>query len=110
MIARGAMLTDSVDKIKLTDLVDQLLTLLRWTGRQPKTHDYSQRVAGVDYIIEFKEGSNVAIMTTYGRGIRPGDWVVLASGKERYRVETLEYYANPGDMWIALLTRHEPPG
>lgn len=102
------MLTDSVDKIKLTGLVDQLLTLLRLTGRRPKTHDYTRRVAGVDYIVEFQADSPVAIMTTYGRGIRVGDWVVLVPG-EYYRVETLEYYANPGDMWIALLTRYDRP-
>lgn len=48
-------------------------------------------------------------MTAYGRGIKRGDLILLLYGKEkrRYRIEQIDYYANPSDLWIALLVRDQ---
>lgn len=44
-------------------------------------------------------------MTGRGQGIEGGDCLILSNGFDscRYRVEKINYYSNPPDMWIALL-------
>ncbi len=70
-----------------------------------KTHDYSRFISGQDYVFEILEGSIQGYMTGQGKDIKPGDYILLQKGSEsyRYRVEEIDYYSNPSDMWIALL-------
>ncbi|AFY75965.1 MAG: hypothetical protein IGR93_17505 [Hydrococcus sp. C42_A2020_068] len=77
----------------------------RPAGRKPKTHDYSPSIWGDDYIFEPIEEGNKGYMTGRGQGIEGGDCLILSNGFDFccYRVETINYYANPPDMWIALL-------
>ncbi len=48
-------------------------------------------------------------MTAYGRGIKRGDLILLLHRKEkiRYRIEQIDYYASPSDLWVALLVRDQ---
>jgi MioC protein len=70
--------------------------------RKPKTHDYRKLVAGQDYIFEPIEGGDQAYLTGQGKRVKRGDYLILS---DRYQVEEIDYYANPPDMWIALLKR-----
>lgn len=72
---------------------------------QPKIHDYSHSVDGSDYILESLPESLKVCMTGFGKGIKPNDYIMLQKGCESdyYQVEEINYYADPSDMWIALL-------
>ncbi|MEH2467373.1 hypothetical protein [Nostoc sp.] len=70
-----------------------------------KIHNYSQQVWGSDYVFEcFNEGM-IGYMTGVGKGIKPGDRIILRQGYEsyQYQVEEIDYYCEPSDMWMALL-------
>ncbi len=70
-----------------------------------KIHDYSQQVLGTDYVFELVNGGILGHMTGVGKGIQPGDRIILQQGCEsyQYQVEEIDYYSDPSDMWIALL-------
>jgi hypothetical protein len=70
-----------------------------------KVHDYSQLVGGRDYVFELLNGGMEAQMTGVGKGIKPDDYIILqhGSGSYRYRVEDIDYYSDPPNMWMALL-------
>ena len=70
-----------------------------------RTHDYTQLVSGSDYIFESIDGESKGYMTGQGKGIKPGDYILLpdGSGISRYQIEEIDYYSNPPDMWIGLL-------
>lgn len=73
--------------------------------KKNKIHNYSQQVWGSDYVFErFNEGM-IGYMTGVGKGIKPGDRIILRQGCEsyQYQVEEIDYYSKPSDMWIALL-------
>jgi MioC protein len=78
---------------------------LRSVRRKSRTHDYSLFVWGDDYIFEPIEEGSRGYMTGRGQGIEGGDCLILSNGFDscRYRVEKINYYSNPPDMWIALL-------
>ncbi|MEH2459969.1 hypothetical protein [Nostoc sp.] len=70
-----------------------------------KTHDYSQQVWGNDYVFERLNEGTAGYMTGIGKGIKPGDRIILREGSEsyQYQVEEIDYYSDPSDMWMALL-------
>ncbi|MBN3893986.1 MAG: hypothetical protein HWQ41_01380 [Nostoc sp. NOS(2021)] len=70
-----------------------------------KIHDYSQQVCGSDYVFERLNEGMIGYMTGIGKGIKPGDRIILQEGYEsyQYQVEEIDYYSDPSDMWIALL-------
>lgn len=72
-----------------------------------KVHDYSQLVAGQDYILEMIDEGMKAYMTATGKGIKPQDYIILQSNSQnyRYKVESIDYYADPSDMWMAVLKK-----
>jgi MioC protein len=74
-----------------------------------KTHNYTRRVNGQHYVLEAAEGDRWA-MTAQGRGVKPGDYLLLQEeGRSvRYQVEQIAYYAEPPDMWVALLVKLPP--
>ncbi len=70
-----------------------------------KTHDYSQKILGSDYIFERLNEGMIGYMTGVGKDIKPCDRIILQEGSEsyQYQVEEVDYYSDPSDMWIALL-------
>lgn len=70
-----------------------------------KTYDYTQLVSGSDYIFEPIDGELKGYMTGQGKGLKPGDYILLPDGSSfsRYQIEEIDYYSNPPDMWIGLL-------
>ncbi len=91
------------------------LNLLDWLPRisfsshksrqHQKIHDYTQSTDGSDYILESLSEPLKACMTGFGKDIKPSDYIILRQGCEScyYQVEEIDYYADPSDMWIALL-------
>jgi MioC protein len=77
--------------------------------RRSRVHNYTSYKCGRDYAFDEVENGFQAYMTAYGRGIKRGDLIVLLHerGKIRYRIEQIDYYANPSDLWIALLIRDQ---
>lgn len=73
-----------------------------------KTHDYSVRTWGHDYVYKpLDEKGLTADMMGWGCGIEAGDYLIIRSGQggtTRYQVASIEYYANPNDMWNAKVT------
>jgi MioC protein len=90
---------------QIADFSIKLLATKKDVKRQPKTHDYTQYSCNHDYIFEVAERENWGYMTGQGQGINQGDYLILSSGSNtlRYQVESVDYYSNPPDMWIALL-------
>jgi MioC protein len=89
--------------------------LLRWLNsivqsrptnskQKSKTYDYRQLIEGRDYIFESIEGGDRAYLTGQGKNVKRSDYLIL-SDRSHYQVEKIDYYANPPDMWIALLKR-----
>ncbi len=74
-------------------------------GKSSKTHNYTRAIRGQDYVFEPIEQGLTGHMTGYGKGVKVGDYLILQEGSDRcrYKVEEIDYYSNPEDMWIALL-------
>jgi MioC protein len=78
--------------------------------KRSKTHDCTDLQDGTEYVFEpIDPLATKAYMTGQRRGIRKGDWIILnqSDAPTRYRVQEIDYYASPSDMWIALLVREE---
>jgi hypothetical protein len=76
--------------------------------RRPAVHDYTTSENGVDYVLEaIAPAATKFYMTAQRKGIKPGHIIILKQEEDavHYRVEKLDYYATPADMWIAVLTR-----
>lgn len=84
--------------------------------RAPKTFDYGpgQRGWGHDYTWEPEPGGLRGNAIGHGAGISAGDYILLersdstgrrflSDGRTRYKVVSIEYYADPTDMWKATL-------
>jgi hypothetical protein len=74
-----------------------------------RLHDYTNFVGGRDYVLDISNSGlehKEYYMTGYGRGIKQCDYILLKSacGVAKYKVKQVEYYHNPPDLWIALLT------
>ena len=70
-----------------------------------KRHNYTQYDAGADYIFEPAKAEGLGYLTSQGRNIKCGDCIVLGdnANPHHYQVESIDYYANPSDMWIAAV-------
>ena len=75
-----------------------------------KDYDFTQQEPGYDYILEVADEDSEHkgfYMTGQGIGIKPGDHIILQDGPDnvRYRVESIDYYLDPPDMWLAFLVK-----
>jgi hypothetical protein len=75
--------------------------------RSQKIHDYTKLNQGEDYLFETIEEGKQAIITGEGKSVNCGEYLILPdnSGSSRYQVESIEYYSNPADVWMALLIK-----
>jgi len=69
----------------------------------PRTHDYTHRGWGHDYIFLPHRGGLEARITGWGHGIRAGDYLLLQNGdgSSRYVIRSIQYERDPPDMWSA---------
>jgi hypothetical protein len=82
-----------------------MLSLANESKQKNKIHDYSLLVRGKDYVFEPLYGGAGGYMTGIGKGVKPCDYIILQYNCKNYhyQVEEIDYYADPSDMWIALL-------
>ncbi|HBE16550.1 MAG TPA: hypothetical protein DEA78_22085 [Cyanobacteria bacterium UBA11159] len=73
--------------------------------KQSQTHYYRRSQEIHDHVFAPKSGGIMAYMTGEGKGIQPGDYLILGDDyqSQQYQVDKINYYATPPDMWIALL-------
>jgi len=71
-----------------------------------KTHDYTNRYWGHDYMITaiIDHGQQIKA-TGWGRGMKVGDTIILKNEKSRsgespYRITKIKYQKDPSDMWM----------
>ena len=72
-----------------------------------KIHDYTQLNPGEDYLFETIEDGKKAYLTGQDHRLKRGDYIILPnnSGSSRYQVDSIEYYSEAPDIWIALLNK-----
>lgn len=77
---------------------------------EPRTHDYTSRSWGHDYVIsEVRGGGKVLVCFGWGPDaktkMRSSDFVILPNKDDttRYRITDISYYRDPPDMWRARL-------
>jgi len=82
-----------------------MFVILNESKPKYKIHDYSQLVRGRDYVFDPLHGGLGGYMTATGKGIKPRDYIVLQYGCKsyQYKVEEIDYYSDPSDMWMALV-------
>lgn len=71
------------------------------------THDYTTRYWGHDYtIINYIDDGQFLSVMGWGRGIKKDDFLILRNGNggTRYKVNRINYKADPKDMWDAYLS------
>lgn len=77
--------------------------------RKVKTHDYRRSDRGSHYVFESTDDGIGGYMTAQGNNIQSGEYLLLQDEDRQnsclYRVEEIDYYSNPSDMWIAKLKK-----
>jgi hypothetical protein len=75
--------------------------------RNVKKHNFAAYENGIDYALELMGDGRTARMTGQRLGIKPGDYLVLTINNApiQYKVEEIDYYSSPSDMWLGFLRR-----
>jgi MioC protein len=85
-------------------LANNLFNLIK-SKQNYKIHDYRKKNCELDYSFSSMDGGLWGYMTAQKHGVNKGDRILLMQNSRtiEYRVEEIDYYSNPPDMWIALL-------
>lgn len=102
MIMLTSMLTNPKNNLTELNFFDKLFAQVVPSSSKHKTHNFADQIESVNYEFE-KIDSHTAQMTGYGRGVNPRDYIILTKERIRYRVEAIEYYSDPPNLWTALL-------
>ncbi|MGA9377412.1 MAG: hypothetical protein WBV73_01310 [Phormidium sp.] len=98
------MLTKPEHKVTELNFFDRLFAQVLPSSPKPRTHNFTEQSKSVNY--EFEEiDAKTAQMTGYGKAIKAGDYIILTKDKICYRVEEIDYYSDPGNLWTAVLLR-----
>jgi hypothetical protein len=74
--------------------------------RQYKIHAYRNYKNNTAFFLEAsKEDPLKSYMTAFGADIKKGDFIVIEDdhSSTAYRVESIDYYLDPPNLWMALL-------
>jgi hypothetical protein len=100
--------------ISLNTIWTSLLNLFASQPRQRKAqvYDYTKFVSGRDYVFEAKDNGIKGYITSQLSGVQAGDYIIVNHDSQscRYQVEEIDYYSEPADMWMALLSLVEDNG
>lgn len=82
-------------------------SLRKWQKKGSKVHDLTQDDWDHSFSYDPTGREGEIYLTSQGRNVQPGDCIVIGnpSGYIDYQVREIEYYAEPPDMWIALLVK-----
>lgn len=97
-----SMLIKSEQNVKEVKFFDTIFAITLPSSPKPRTHNFTHQVEGVNYVLEAIDAGRTQ-MTAYGKGIKRGDCIILTQDKRRYRVEAIDYYADPPNLWTAVL-------
>jgi len=81
----------------------------RWSlgnrNGKSKVHRYNDSAMSNDFCLEALSDQSGFMMTSCRAGVRRGDWIhiVDTDGCQEYRVDEIDFYSEPADMWIAKL-------
>lgn len=98
------MLSKTEHKVTELDFFDRLFAQVLPSSPKPRTHNFTKQMMSVNYELEEIDGIR-AQMTGYGKGINVKDYIILTKQGIRYRVEAIDYYADPANLWTALLIK-----
>ena len=98
------MFTQSEQKVKEVKFFDNIFALAFPSLPKSRAHNFTAEVEGVNYVLELLD-SGRAQMTGYGKGIKRGDYIILTTDKIPYRVEAIDYYSSPPELWTALVVK-----
>ena len=72
-----------------------------------KTFSYDACDIGQAFVLESTLDSSFYYMTSLQSGVRSGDCVQIYYPDKiiTYRIQEIEYYSEPSDMWIAILLK-----
>ncbi len=85
------------------------IPLPRWNvfsnNQRRKIHCYDCSSASNDFCLEATLDPFAFYMTSCKPGVKQGDRVRIndAHGLSEYRIDEIDFYSNPADMWIAKL-------
>ncbi|MFB2878037.1 hypothetical protein [Floridanema aerugineum] len=96
------MLSKTEHKVTDLNFFDRLFAQVLPSSPKPRTHNFTKQKMSVNYEFEEIDGRR-GQMTGYGKGINVKDYIILTKQGIRYRVEAIEYYSEPADLWTALL-------
>jgi hypothetical protein len=76
---------------------------------RPKVHHYLKTIDSNSFALEPLGKNELEFsMTGFGADIKQGDFIVINDKPSTitYKVESIEYYLDPPDMWMALLIKY----
>lgn len=73
--------------------------------RKRKTHHYDGAAWSSEFCLEATPDQSGFFMTSCKAGVRRGDLIQICDvdGCSEYRVDEIDFYSEPADMWIAKL-------
>ena len=106
-----ARLANALDSLKTFDfnwLWQFLDRCDRSRSKKYQIHDFRKFEPGEDYNFTLIDDAQ-AYINGQKKGLKVGDRLILPDGLSsmRYRIEDLDYYFIPSDMWVALVRKVE---
>jgi len=98
------MMIGHTKKFSFSQLLNGLNALVGRLQKSDKVHDYRHQQRS-DYAFELIDQGSKGHMTGQGGRINQGDRILLRQDGQTvsYRVQSVEYYSSPSDLWTALL-------
>jgi hypothetical protein len=90
--------------------LEKIYHTLRVKSRRPKLYTYTKSSDSYSFGIESVNSTPLKYcMTAYGAGIRADDFIVISNqdSSVTFTVESIDYYLDPPDLWIACLIQSE---
>jgi hypothetical protein len=111
LLADASTRNQALDSIKdLFIFLEKNYHKLKANNRRPKLYTYTKSADSYSFVIEAVNSASLQYcMTAYGAGIRVGDFIVISDQESSvtFTVESIDYYLDPPDLWIACLTHSE---
>jgi hypothetical protein len=113
LLADASTRNQALDSIKdVFIFLEETYHKLKANNRRPKRYTYTKSADSYSFVIEAVSITPLQYrMTAYGAGIRVGDFIVISDQESSvtFTVESIDYYLDPPDLWIACLTQSELP-
>jgi hypothetical protein len=113
LLANTSTRNQAFDSIKdIFIFLEKIYHKLKTNNRRPRLYKYTKSADSYSLVLEVVSFDPLKYcMTAYGTGIRVGDLIVVSDQESSitFTVESINYYLDPPDLWIACLTQSELP-